>query len=722
MAIRDKVFIDIQTNSDKAGSKLKQFAVPAAAAGAALKMMYDAGKEMFDLFKVQEQAEAKLNATLKATAFSAGMAADELTNLASALQKQTLFGDEAIIGAESLLLTFKKIGKDIFPQVTETVLDMSAALGQDLKTSAIQVGKALNDPIRGVGALRKVGVDFTEDQEELIRVMVETNDIAGAQAVIMNELASEFGGVATALGDTATGALEQFNNAMNDGKEVGGEFIAHTMKPTVNWLTKLIESSNDGKNALMDLDVALGTIGAGGDAGDLTNEMMTQLAVVKKLEESVFSRFGAGKDMLVQAKENLQILARQQAEYNAHVTAIQDAADVEYVRKNLTDAIISNYLMMPGVAEELNRAAAEAAKLEKDRVDGEIAYLSVAKEALAVLEDEKTEREKINEQIDIFAANIAAGTGGYIKEITAALGILQQQLADLDAMDTDLLSGSKGAENPYDIKEERLKDWIEIEKESIKEYNEWKKEQDELELEKQQEIANASEELLVNSLGVASELLVSHLNAMSDAKIAAAEKDAANEVNIINAGFEKERVAKQEALADGKLSQSEYNSWLETAEETKNVAIADQEAALYELKKEEMRKQAIATRAQGIFDVAVNTAVEVSKVLANPILAAIVLGAGLVQGIAIAAAPMPAFAEGGSFLTNGPSTFGGAMVGDNVGGIERVDVTPISSSNTNGPKSGNTINLIVDNEIIYSMVTDGTANGDVFIDKRSLIN
>ncbi len=55
-----------------------------------------------------------------------------------------------------MLLRFTSIGKEVFPRVTITILDMSAALKQDLQSSAAQLGKALNDPISGINALRGV--------------------------------------------------------------------------------------------------------------------------------------------------------------------------------------------------------------------------------------------------------------------------------------------------------------------------------------------------------------------------------------------------------------------------------------------------------------------------------------------------------------------------------------------------------------------------------------
>ena len=85
-----------------------------------------------------------------------------------------------------------KIGKDIFPEATKTMLDMSTALGQDLKSSAIQLGKALQDPILGITALRRVGVNFNNAQKETVKRLVESGQMMKAQKFILAELRTEF--------------------------------------------------------------------------------------------------------------------------------------------------------------------------------------------------------------------------------------------------------------------------------------------------------------------------------------------------------------------------------------------------------------------------------------------------------------------------------------------------------------------------------------------------
>lgn len=215
-----------------------------------------------------EQAMAQLDAVLKSTGGAAGMTRDELTNLADALQKVTVYDDEAIIGAESLMLTFTKVSKEVFPEAIATVLDMSTALGQDLQSSTIQLGKALNDPIKGITALSRVGVSFTETQKETIKAMVETGDVLGAQKVILAELAGEFGGSATAAADTLNGSIEQLGNSFGNLMEaigaalLGGEADGGGLKGFIQDVRDTVDSITDWIEANPTLATTLTTVAA----------------------------------------------------------------------------------------------------------------------------------------------------------------------------------------------------------------------------------------------------------------------------------------------------------------------------------------------------------------------------------------------------------------------------------------------------------------------------
>ena len=208
-------------------------------------------------FADSESSGLQLDAVLKSTGGAAGVTKDSIVSLATELQKTTLFEDDAVIAADALLLTFTSIGKDIFPTATKTMLDMSQALGQGLKDSAIQLGKALNDPIQGMTALRRVGVSFTEEQIAQVKVMQESGDLMGAQKLILGELEKEFGGSATEAAQGLAGEwvhlknsfgdlMEDIGSALSGGKGFQGliEMVTNAVKATDEWVKENPELSS----------------------------------------------------------------------------------------------------------------------------------------------------------------------------------------------------------------------------------------------------------------------------------------------------------------------------------------------------------------------------------------------------------------------------------------------------------------------------------------------
>ena len=198
------------------------------------------GKDITGAALDAEQAQAQLNAVIESTGGAAGVTTEMANDYANALSQITMFEDEAILGGEAMLLTFTNIGQDVFPQATETILDMSQALDQDLNSSAMQLGKALNDPIQGVTALRRVGVQFTDDQEKMIKKMVESGDVAGAQKLILAELSKEFGGSAEAAGQTMAGQLAILNTEFENVKEEAGTALMPVLKDLVGIVKEMM--------------------------------------------------------------------------------------------------------------------------------------------------------------------------------------------------------------------------------------------------------------------------------------------------------------------------------------------------------------------------------------------------------------------------------------------------------------------------------------------------
>jgi hypothetical protein len=169
----------------------------------------DAIAEAREAAKVGRQTAA----VIKATGGVAKVSAKDVDRLATALSNKVGVDDEIIASGANMLLTFKGVrnevgkGNDVFNQASSVILDMTAAMNQGqvtqqgLEKATIQVGKALNDPIRGITALTRVGVTFTDAQKDQIRTLVESGKTMDAQKIILRELGSEFGGAAKAAAD-----------------------------------------------------------------------------------------------------------------------------------------------------------------------------------------------------------------------------------------------------------------------------------------------------------------------------------------------------------------------------------------------------------------------------------------------------------------------------------------------------------------------------------------
>lgn len=159
---------------------------------------------------------AQVEARIKSTGSAAGVTTDQLAKMAANLQNATTFDDAEILRAQSVLLSFTRVTEENFEAATEAVLNLSTAMGTDLQSSVTQIGKALNDPIQGITALQRSGIQFTAAQRQMIRSLVETGQVAEAQRVILAELETQFGGSARAARTTLGGALAGLRNAFGD--------------------------------------------------------------------------------------------------------------------------------------------------------------------------------------------------------------------------------------------------------------------------------------------------------------------------------------------------------------------------------------------------------------------------------------------------------------------------------------------------------------------------
>ena len=172
-------------------------------------------KEIFD-YGVAAVAAARESAAaegeLQAALTSSGQATDEykakLDALATSLEDTTNFSDEAIMSAEAQLVTYKNLGReDIMPQVVKVVADMGQQMG-NLDAAAKLAGIALNNPAQAAARLQRQGILLTDQQKEQIATMTQMGNIAGAQGIVLDALATKYGGQAEAARQAAGGSKD----------------------------------------------------------------------------------------------------------------------------------------------------------------------------------------------------------------------------------------------------------------------------------------------------------------------------------------------------------------------------------------------------------------------------------------------------------------------------------------------------------------------------------
>jgi uncharacterized protein YdbL (DUF1318 family) len=222
------------------GSLGRNFAVAGAAIAGATAII---AKNAQSLARI-ERINAQTAQTIQSMGNASNISAKEVETLAGSLEALTATEAETIQEGANLLLTFKNIsnqageGNDIFNQTTAAMVDLARAMGTSASGEAIRLGKALNDPIRGVASLTRVGVSFTEEQRNQIKALQQSGDLMGAQKIILAELQQQFGGSGAAFAQTFTGQLELMGHELGT---IGEEATMSVMPALQGMLTELRE-------------------------------------------------------------------------------------------------------------------------------------------------------------------------------------------------------------------------------------------------------------------------------------------------------------------------------------------------------------------------------------------------------------------------------------------------------------------------------------------------
>ncbi|MGB1316886.1 MAG: hypothetical protein ACPG5W_01700, partial [Flavobacteriales bacterium] len=272
-----------------------------------IRRLWNGAKNAVQDYIGQAKAVTKVEQAIKSTSGAAGLSISQLRHEAEMLQKNTLFGDETILNdSTAQLLTFTNIANDEFLRTQRVALDLSTVLDGDLKSASIQLGKALNDPVANLSALSRSGIQFSKAQKEVIKDLANSNRLAEAQGVILDELERQYGGQAEAAAK-AGGAWKQLSNLWGDLSEnMGGFFnmLANLWLPSLKKMVGAfieltsVSPSNELRALNKEFNVQMETL----QRGNLSVENRA------KLVEEINTKYGDYLPNLITEKTSLEDL------------------------------------------------------------------------------------------------------------------------------------------------------------------------------------------------------------------------------------------------------------------------------------------------------------------------------------------------------------------------------------------------------------------------------
>jgi len=217
----------------------------------------------FQELQQDEVTLVKLEHAVSRMGNNARITTEEIYAMGEAWERTTMFTKEMAAEAAVVLTRFRNIKNEadnkLFYRALDTAKDLAAVLGHDVTTAARQIGRALENPIEGMGELKRLGVSLNETEEERIKLLVQTGRGLQAQEEILKRLNDYVEGAAEAQGKTVMGALAQLGNAAMDLLKEPFDLV----KPVV---TELILLLKDG--VLFIKDMAMWILNFGGFTGD----------------------------------------------------------------------------------------------------------------------------------------------------------------------------------------------------------------------------------------------------------------------------------------------------------------------------------------------------------------------------------------------------------------------------------------------------------------------
>lgn len=404
----DKAIRSLKSVDSKTSETEKLFkSLGGSIAGAfSIKAVSDFSRKSAEAWRVQKEAVSVMNQVLKSTGAEAWTSSAELQKMAASLQQVTNYGDETITSMHGVLLGFRNITGKNFEHASKAILDMATVMKMDLSSAAQVVGKALDDPINGLGSLSRQGFHFTEQQKQMLKAMVEAGDMMGAQKIILEELDGTYGGAAEAAADLGTQVKNSAGEVIEGFGKVFSFLGEHSgaLKLTKEALDAIAGAFNDVERNAARLS-----------GGDKYNAWYEGLEDTERLKEAT--------DQLALWEAELRKCEE------AHKKFLQNSADVGY--DTTEDEKLWNKEF-----EQL-QAQIDYWHTQKDNLREQIQYKKDLQSITNAETRAEEELDKAVSQVGETYKKFAKDDPAYkLKEIQKALEEISKQRADIKPIDT----------------------------------------------------------------------------------------------------------------------------------------------------------------------------------------------------------------------------------------------------------------------------------------------
>ena len=180
-------------------------------------------KDLADAYAIQEEAERKLETTMRNSMDATDEEIQGIKDLASAQQELGIIGDEVQLAGAQELATYLELSSSL-EKLIPVLNDMNAqqyglaATTESSVTIATMLGKVMQGQTK---ALSRYGYSFDEAQEKVLKFGNEEE----RAAMLAEVVSASVGGVNAALAQTDSGKQQQLVNTLGDMKEQLGSLV-----------------------------------------------------------------------------------------------------------------------------------------------------------------------------------------------------------------------------------------------------------------------------------------------------------------------------------------------------------------------------------------------------------------------------------------------------------------------------------------------------------------